>query len=46
VRQIHFSAWLLVLLSAILQIIIFPLPGIYVRSCGRVRRATSRLPVP
>lgn len=31
-RQIHFSAWLLVLLSAILQIIIFPLPGIYVLS--------------
>ncbi len=28
-RQIHFSAWLLVLLSAILQIVIFPLPGIY-----------------
>jgi apolipoprotein N-acyltransferase len=27
VRQIHFSAWLLVVLSAILQIIIFPLPG-------------------
>jgi apolipoprotein N-acyltransferase len=32
VRQIHFSAWLLVLLSAILQVIIFPLPGIYVLS--------------
>jgi apolipoprotein N-acyltransferase len=32
VRQIHFSAWLLVVASAILQIIIFPLPGIYVLS--------------
>ena len=31
-RQIHFSAWLLVGLSAILQVIIFPLPGIYVLS--------------
>ncbi len=31
-RQIHFSAWLLVLLSAVLQVIIFPLPGIYVLS--------------
>ncbi len=31
-RQIHFSAWLLVVLSAILQVIIFPLPGIYVLS--------------
>jgi apolipoprotein N-acyltransferase len=30
VRQIHPSAWLLVLLSAILQIVIFPLPGVYV----------------
>ena len=29
-RQIHFSAWLLVVLSAILQVIIFPLPGVYV----------------
>jgi apolipoprotein N-acyltransferase len=29
VRQIHFSAWLLVILSAILQVIIFPLPGVY-----------------
>jgi apolipoprotein N-acyltransferase len=29
VRQIHKSAWLLVLLSAGLQILIFPLPGIY-----------------
>ena len=28
-RQIHKSAWLLVLLSAGLQILIFPLPGIY-----------------
>jgi apolipoprotein N-acyltransferase len=32
VRQIHFSAWLLVLLSAILQVVIFPLPGVYVLS--------------
>ena len=31
-RQIHFSAWLLVVLSAILQAIIFPLPGVYVLS--------------
>jgi apolipoprotein N-acyltransferase len=30
VRQIHFSAWLLVVLSAILQVLIFPLPGLYV----------------
>ncbi len=29
-RQIHFSAWLLVALSAVLQILIFPLPGVYV----------------
>ncbi len=32
VRQIHFSAWLLVLLSAVLQVLIFPLPGLYVLS--------------
>jgi apolipoprotein N-acyltransferase len=32
VRQIHFSAWLLVLISAVLQVIIFPLPGVYVLS--------------
>jgi apolipoprotein N-acyltransferase len=32
VRQIHFSAWLLIGVSAILQVIIFPLPGIYVLS--------------
>ena len=31
-RQIHFSAWLLVILSAVLQILIFPLPGLYVLS--------------
>ncbi len=31
-RQIHPSAWLLVLLSAVLQILIFPLPGLYVLS--------------
>jgi len=29
VRQIHSSAWLLVLLSAALQILIFPLPNLY-----------------
>jgi apolipoprotein N-acyltransferase len=32
VRQIHFSAWLLVLSAAVLQVLIFPLPGIYVLS--------------
>jgi len=32
VRQIHFSAWILVLLSAGLQILIFPLPGLYILS--------------
>ena len=31
-RQIHLSAWLLVLLSAVLQILIFPVPGLYVFS--------------
>lgn len=31
-RQIHLSAWLLVLLSAVLQTVIFPLPGLYVFS--------------
>ncbi len=31
-RQIDLSAWLLVLLSAILQTIIFPLPGVYIFS--------------
>ena len=31
-RQIHWSAWLLVALSAVLQVVIFPLPGIYVLS--------------
>jgi apolipoprotein N-acyltransferase len=30
VRQIHASAWLLVFLSAILQVLIFPLPGLYI----------------
>lgn len=30
VRQIHPTAWLLVLASAVLQILIFPLPGMYV----------------
>jgi len=32
VRQIHSSAWLLMILSALLQVLIFPLPGIYVLS--------------
>jgi apolipoprotein N-acyltransferase len=31
-RQIHPSAWILVLLSSLLQIVIFPLPGLYVLS--------------
>ena len=31
-RQIHFSAWLLVLLSSLLQVLIFPLAGLYVLS--------------
>jgi apolipoprotein N-acyltransferase len=30
VRKIHFSAWILALLSAVFQILIFPLPGVYV----------------
>jgi apolipoprotein N-acyltransferase len=30
VRQIHSSAWLLTLLSAVLQVLIFPLPGVYI----------------
>ena len=32
VRQIHFSAWLLIILSALLQVLIFPLPGLYLLS--------------
>ncbi len=32
VRQIHFSAWLLVVVSSILQVVIFPLAGLYVLS--------------
>ena len=32
VRQIHPSAWFLAVLSAILQVIIFPLPGVYILS--------------
>jgi len=32
VRQIHSSAWLLVVLSAVLQVLVFPLPGIYILS--------------
>lgn len=31
-RQIHSSAWLFVALSSILQIVIFPLPGVYILS--------------
>ncbi len=31
-RQIHYSAWLLVGLSSLLQILIFPLPGLYILS--------------
>ena len=32
VRQIHSSAWWLVVLSSLLQILIFPLPGLYIFS--------------
>src|SRR5260370_12386965 len=32
VRQIHFSAWWLVGLSSLLQVLIFPLPGLYLLS--------------
>ena len=32
VRQIRFSAWLLVVLSAVLQVLVFPLPNLYVLS--------------
>jgi apolipoprotein N-acyltransferase len=32
VREIHLSAWLLAIFSAILQVVIFPLPGIYILS--------------
>ena len=31
-RQIHSRAWLLVVLSSLLQVLIFPLPGVYVLS--------------
>lgn len=31
-RQIHSSAWLLVALSSLLQVLIFPLPGLYIFS--------------
>ncbi len=31
-RQIHSTAWLLVLFSSFLQVLIFPLPGVYVLS--------------
>ncbi len=31
-RQIHYSAWLLVVLSSLLQVLIFPLPGLYLLS--------------
>ncbi len=29
-RQIHYTAWLLIALSSLLQILVFPLPGLYV----------------
>jgi apolipoprotein N-acyltransferase len=32
VRQIHYSAWLLVALSSLLQVLIFPLAGLYILS--------------
>jgi apolipoprotein N-acyltransferase len=32
VRQIHSSAWLLVILSSLLQVLIFPLAGLYILS--------------
>ncbi|MGA8764539.1 MAG: apolipoprotein N-acyltransferase [Candidatus Sulfotelmatobacter sp.] len=32
VRQIHSSAWFLAILSAVLQVVIFPLPGLYLLS--------------
>jgi apolipoprotein N-acyltransferase len=32
VRQIHYSAWILIGVSSLLQVLIFPLPGIYVLS--------------
>ncbi len=32
VRQIHFRAWLLIILSSVLQVVIFPLPGLYILS--------------
>jgi apolipoprotein N-acyltransferase len=32
VRQIHYSAWMFVMLSAVLQVMVFPLPGLYVLS--------------
>jgi apolipoprotein N-acyltransferase len=32
VRQIHSSAWLLIGLSSLLQVLIFPLPGLYIFS--------------
>ena len=31
-RKIHLSAWLLVIFSSLLQVLIFPLPGLYVLS--------------
>ena len=31
-RDIHSSAWLLVVVSAVLQVLIFPLPGVYIFS--------------
>src|SRR5258708_39492054 len=32
VRQIHSSAWLLVILSSVLQVLVFPLAGLYILS--------------
>ena len=32
VRQIHSSAWLLIILSSLLQVLIFPLAGVYIFS--------------
>jgi apolipoprotein N-acyltransferase len=32
VRQIHYSAWLLVVISSLLQVLIFPLAGLYILS--------------
>jgi len=42
VLHIHKSAWLLVLLSAALQILIFPLPNLYMLWLGRGHAAADR----